>query len=387
MTDEARDALTGNRAYFLDNLRTFLVFLVVLFHSGLVYESSGVGAIFWIVDDQSTNDLVGIINLTVDTFVMSTLFFISGFLTPQSLAKRTPREFLRTRFKRLMVPWTVAVFTLMPLYKVIFLYSRGLPQETWTSYFHFSNGILSQSWLWFLPVLFLFNVLYVVLSVSKWFPTGMSFRRGVVATFAISFGTSVSMDVLGAYGWTKTALIDFQNERVLIYFFVFLLGALGFRQEIFASRPESKRLYIGVNAVAWVPVSAYLVLLIIRLLNPTLVLVSPLVDSLVLRLSFCLSLLCLAYLMIETFRLYVDRPGRLRSELSRNSYYVYIIHVIVLGSVALALLDATLPSLLKLLILAASTFVVSNAIVSLSRGLFARPLSQHAGGDLQVVDE
>jgi hypothetical protein len=42
---------------------------------------------------------------------------------------------------------------------------------------------------------------------------------------------------------------------------------------------------------------------------------------------------------------------------------------------------------MKLLILAASTFVVSNAIVSLSRGLLARPLSQHAGGDLQVVDE
>ncbi len=37
------------------------------------------------------------------------------------------------------------------------------------------------------------------------------------------------------------------------------------------------------------------------------------------------------YVMIESFWRYLDKTGRLWSELSRNSYGVYIIHVIVIG--------------------------------------------------------
>lgn len=60
------------KIYFLDNIRSFMIFLVVLYHRGLVYESSGIGAYFWIVDDPATNDLSGIINLIV-------WFFRKGF--------------------------------------------------------------------------------------------------------------------------------------------------------------------------------------------------------------------------------------------------------------------------------------------------------------------
>lgn len=367
MKNEAQDAGRAKRIYWLDNLRTFAIFLVIVIHAGIVYESSGIGAIFWIVDDPSTNDLIGIVNLILDIFVMATIFFISGYLTLQSLKDKTRWEFVKTRFRRLMVPWAIAVFTLIPIYKVFFLYSRGLAQENWTTYFHFSNGIWGMNWLWFLPVLFLFNLLYVLLSSRNWVPEKMSFKQGVLATFTISLAFSVAFDVLGANGWTKTLLIDFQNERLLIYFLIFLLGSLGYRQGVFTPRPESKRLFFAVNATAWIPMSVYVVLVIFYLLNPSFVMVSPLVDSLVLRFSFCLSLLALMYAMIETFRFFLDRPGRLWGELNKSSYPVYIIHVIVLGGIALALLVTTLPALLKYSILAVATFAASNLIVLLTR--------------------
>ena len=63
-----------NRVYFLDNLRTFMVFLVVLIHAGGVYESSGGWALFWIVDDPSTNSLSDILFSIIDIFVMPTIF-------------------------------------------------------------------------------------------------------------------------------------------------------------------------------------------------------------------------------------------------------------------------------------------------------------------------
>ena len=116
----------GHRIYFLDNLRTFMIFLVVILHAGGVYESSGFWAFFWIVDDPSTNDLVGILNLIIDVFVMSTILFISGYLTPLSLKNKKGWTFLKSKFTRLIIPWVVAVLTLMPLYKIIFLYCHEI---------------------------------------------------------------------------------------------------------------------------------------------------------------------------------------------------------------------------------------------------------------------
>ena len=40
MIEKGQDAIKGNRIYWLDNLRTFMIFLVVLLHVGIVYENS-----------------------------------------------------------------------------------------------------------------------------------------------------------------------------------------------------------------------------------------------------------------------------------------------------------------------------------------------------------
>ena len=152
---------TENRLHYLDNLRTFLIFLVVLVHAGVVYESSGLIGPYWLVDDPATSDLPGLVNLIVDIFAMFTIFFIAGYFAPSSLERKGARGFLKAKFRRLVLPWAIAVLTLIPLYNAIFLYSRGLPQGDWTAYFHFTNRTISMNWLWFLPVLFLFDLLYV----------------------------------------------------------------------------------------------------------------------------------------------------------------------------------------------------------------------------------
>ncbi len=154
MIEKGQDAIKGNRIYFLDNLRTFMIFLVVLYHAGGVYESSGTWASFWIVDDPSTNNLSGILFLILDIFMMPTIFFISGFFAPLSMKNKKGWVFLKSKFKRLIIPWIIAVLTLIPLYKIIFLYSRNLPQESWTTYFHWSNGIWSQTGYGFYPCCF-----------------------------------------------------------------------------------------------------------------------------------------------------------------------------------------------------------------------------------------
>jgi fucose 4-O-acetylase-like acetyltransferase len=366
MNDKEKSTSRGNRIYFLDNLRTIIIFLVVLYHVGGVYESADLWGWFWIVDDPATITWVGILGIVFDIFMMPTLFFISGYLTPASLKNKTEWEFLKGKFKRLMVPWVIAVFTLIPLYKVIFLYSRNLPQEHWSTYFHITNPN-SQNWLWFLPVLFVFNMLYLLLSKAKIRMPNISLKGAVLGTFLIGFVYSFSIGgILGFRSWTLTPLIDFENERLLVYFMTFLLGSLCFRLNVFEEKPQSKTLYTVVNSTAWIPITIHIFARLFPFFYPEGFSITPLY-RLIWWLSFDLSLPCMLYLLIQSFWRYLDKTGRIWSELNRNSYGVYIIHVIVIGVFGTLLLNLNLPALVKYLTLTVSTYLASNLIISLYR--------------------
>jgi peptidoglycan/LPS O-acetylase OafA/YrhL len=369
MNTEAINTGSTKRIFWIDNLRTFMIFLVVLLHAGIVYESSGIGAyISWIVLDPATNDLSGILSFIIlDIFVIATLFFVAGYLTPRAVENKQGWAFLKSRFIRLILPWFVAVITMIPLYNVIFLSSRNLPQADWTTYFHFTgNSLTGMNWLWFLPVLFFFNIVYFLLAKIN-IKVNISFKLAVLITSLIAIVYGVGMVIFGLTGWTKTAIVDFQNERLLIYFLVFLLGALAFRRRTLDEKPTSKKLYLFTAITAWIPITAYLIFRLAPLLNPGNFIVSAGIDLLLYWLSFSLSLICLIYLMVETFRRYVDKTGRVWSELNKNSYGVFIIHVIVMGVIAMLLLNFTMPSLLKYLTLTVLTYLVSNLLISLYR--------------------
>jgi peptidoglycan/LPS O-acetylase OafA/YrhL len=353
----------NERLYFLDNLRTFLIFLVVVVHAGVVYESSGLMGPYWLVDDPSTSDLPGLVNLILDIFVIPTIFFIAGFFTPSSLQKKGSWPFLKAKFRRLMLPWLVAVLTLIPFYNAVFLYSRGLPQSSWTTYFHFSNSHISMSWLWFLPALFLFDCLYLLVRNLRLPTAKLRLSWAIAAVFVLGFAYSVAVTALGRTGWTKTPLIDFQNEKLVPYFLVFLLGALCHRLAIFDTSKRNMKLYIAVNATAWIPINIYVVVLLNFFLRPGQYIVSEDVDVLLLWFGFHLSMLSLLYCAVTTFKYFFNRQGRLGRELGRLSYSVYIIHIAVMGPIALALLSTEIPAILKYPILALTTYAGSNVIV------------------------
>ena len=377
MDKPKRSPINGLRIHWMDNLRTITILLVVLYHIGGVYESAGLWGWFWIVDDPDTMTWVGIMGIIFDVLVMPAMFFVAGFLVPFSLKNKTWQSFLKGKFKRLMIPWLVAVVTLIPAYKVIFLYSRGLPQEPWYTYFHITNPN-SQNWLWFLPVLFAFNLLYVLLSKAGIKFPEPSLKSAVIAVFITGFIYSFSIGgIFGFRSWTLTPLIDFENERLLIYFMTFLMGSLCFRKKVFADKPKSKKLYNVVNAVAWIPITIHIFARIFPFFYPEGFAITPLY-RMVWWLSFDLSLLCLLIVMIESFRRYLDKTGRIWEELNQNSYGVYIIHVIVIGVFGTILKNMDLPVLVKYVLLIISTYLVSNLIVSVYRVLI-RTMRLRAG--------
>jgi peptidoglycan/LPS O-acetylase OafA/YrhL len=351
----------------MDNLRTFIIFLVVLYHVGGVYEAAGLWGWFWIVDDPATITWVGIVGIVFDIFIMSTLFLVSGYLTLASLRRKTAWEFAKGKFKRLMIPWAIAVLTLIPLYKVIFLYSRGLPQEHWSTYFHITNPN-SQNWLWFLPLLFAFDMLFLLLTRLKFKMPEISLKAAVLLAsllgLAYSFGIGFLVDFRS---WTLTPLLDFENERLLIYFLSFLLGALCLQKDAFAEKPSKQTLYIVISSIAWIPVTGHIFVRLIPFFSEGFEVTT--LYRFLFHFSFMLSLVPMVYLMVETFWRYFDKSGRVWSELNKNSYGVYIIHVIVIGVFGTLLLQFDLPALVKYLLLIVLSYTGSNLLVSLYRRL------------------
>ena len=352
----------SKRIHWMDNLRTVIILLVVVYHVGGVYEATGMWGYFWIVDDPSTITWVGILGILFDTFVMPAMFFIAGNLAPPSFSRKTTGDFIKSKIKRLILPWLIAVFTLIPFYQIIFLYSRGLPQGRWIDYLHFISPV-SQNWLWFLPVLFLFNLLYLAIEKIGVKSEKMSLPLMAIISLVISIGFSYLVGSLSGFrSWTKTPVLDFENERLLAHFLFFIAGVIASKKNLFAAPPKGKALYLVANGLAWLPVTVHIFIRIWPYMTGDFT-VTPLYRIIWFS-SFHLSSIAMVYLMVESFRRYLNKTGLLWKVLNRYSYGVYIMHVIVLGILGTLLLQVDLPAVVKWILLILSTSVVSNLIVS-----------------------
>lgn len=236
-----------SRFYYLDNLKSLLTLIVVLHHisqgfaGGTDFPSFAVGNQpgWW---PKVVNGFVS----TNQGYFMPLFFFISGFFTPRSHARKGTREFVRDKLKRLGVPYLVWFFCLSPLVWYFIQIELHWPR----SY----DPIEGPPW--FLKALIVFNMWYVVAPAPPLrLPLPSFLRVGIVGllvgllsgcfyqwnvTFlgiplAAGFG-SVPFDVLFFYAgcvaerdnWLASLKAWRKSQVVLLYGFAALLYAAVF---------------------------------------------------------------------------------------------------------------------------------------------------------------
>ena len=91
-----------NRLVFLDNLRYFIVLLVVILHVSISYAN--VGAPWWYVVDANKHAFFDILIIVLDSFIMPVLFFIAGYFALNSIRQKTLDAFIVSKLKRLGIP-------------------------------------------------------------------------------------------------------------------------------------------------------------------------------------------------------------------------------------------------------------------------------------------
>lgn len=163
------------RLFFLDNLKTFVVNLMIVFHVGLCYIAGPLP--WWYVLDPDLRVEMTYWILVTDMTIMPMMFYISGYFGIRSIAKKAGADFWKARWLRIGIPWLAGIVIFAPLVSFIMPYSRGLTDDfntyLWNYYFfNPATGGMGEFFnhvpYWYLGVLMvLYAGLYLFCGIVK----------------------------------------------------------------------------------------------------------------------------------------------------------------------------------------------------------------------------
>lgn len=147
-----------DRQYFIDWLRIGLIISVFFFHVGMIFRPEK-----WHVNSVESFSFLDPIMWWLHLWRMPLLFLVSGVGTYYAIGHRTSWQYLKERFIRLYIPFTVGFFTLVPL----MMYVERIDNYTslWDYIPHMFDGgpypVGNISWhhLWFILYLFIISLI------------------------------------------------------------------------------------------------------------------------------------------------------------------------------------------------------------------------------------
>ena len=189
------------RVYYLDSLRVLAVFVVFLFHSSRPFTT-----VDWLVTNAQQSIIAMVFFLTfLAPWGMPFFFLLAGAGTWFALQRRSPRQFVAERTKRLFVPYLIGCALFTP-FQGYFDWLFSVREGTFEgSYLNFLFVDRWQGWnptlsdylgyhLWFLVFLFSFSLLS--LPLLQWLKgaagsrlvsrlVGLCERRGGILAFIL----------------------------------------------------------------------------------------------------------------------------------------------------------------------------------------------------------
>jgi glucans biosynthesis protein C len=142
---------SNERYYYLDTLRSFLIFLVVFMHSSQIFNPDQT----WLLYSENNNVVVKYIVDFTNLLRMPSLFIVTGFFTVISFRHRNSDFFLTKRIFRLLIPLVVIAITFNSIQAYL------LHSFEWKNYklqTYFLNGDWIQH-LWFLINLIIYTLI------------------------------------------------------------------------------------------------------------------------------------------------------------------------------------------------------------------------------------
>jgi len=157
-TNEPRPA----RIDGLDGLRATGMVLVIFAHAAFAYVHRYPPWLVWPVQDPPFGFVMDAIVLTARVVVVPMFFVVSGFFAARAIRERGADAFLLQRWNRVGVPFFAAVFTLLPLMYLVWLWGltvsdRASPDHPLKANFQsdVESKLYGPAHLWYLEYLFI----------------------------------------------------------------------------------------------------------------------------------------------------------------------------------------------------------------------------------------
>ncbi len=344
---------TTNHMFFFDMVRNLAMLSVVLYHTAGAYSTV---APYWPVHDGSSVIADGIREL-FDVFMMPVFFFLAGYFALPSLYKQGILRFLTGKFRRLGVPWLLALFVIIPM-SLYFTRVKANPDlvhqpfwQYWMTYLAdfgtFRVGLLSvdktnQMHFWFLSLLLTFftafGLFHAVRSRIPGTSSGTSpikepGSKKSILKFILLAG------LLGSAGYFAVTLMtpdmswltvdllwQFQPGGLVLYIACFALGVFAYSRQWFVGNRFPDHLSILVPIGLSLTAAFFLVGqdVFAHPLDSNLLPIGLLLAFSVIRTFLCLTFLVV---FVAYARTYWNRLSVFNQKLAENSYNIYLVHL------------------------------------------------------------
>jgi len=333
-------------------VRNLAMLSVVLYHAAGAYSTV---TPYWPVHDGSSVIADGIREL-FEVFMMPVFFFLAGYFTLPSLNRQGTLRFLTGKFRRLGVPWLLALFVIIPM-TLHFTRVKANPNlvhqpfwQYWLTYLAdfgtFRIGLLSvdktnQMHFWFLSLLLTFFLVFVLFYVVRGKLPASSNSLTVrepgakksilkvllLAGVLVSVGYFVVIFMISDMSWVTIDLLwQFQPGGLILYIACFALGVSAYSRQWFVGNQFPDHLSILVPIGLSLTAAFFLVGqdVFAHPLDSNLLSIGLLLAFSVIRTFLCLTFLVV---FVAYARTYWNRPSVFNQKLAENSYNIYLVHL------------------------------------------------------------
>lgn len=339
------------RLIYIDNIRLFLIILVIILHVSIIYGGAGNYPVKETPSDEISPIILTLFNAICQSFFMSLFFFLSGYFVPQSFDKKGAKKFLRDRLIRLGIP--LLVYT--TVFKVIldYLFSNFFWGTPITFSSVIANNLKNPAWvigpLWFVEALLIFCFVYAFYrifinhpfkSFNNKFPSNKAIAISIfilaILTFFVRIFFAVGVEVH-----------VFQLGHFSNYLFCFWLGILAYRGNWLENLlPKQAKLW-KIVAIAIIVALPFMLMIPGAIEN---------IDKFTgglngqsLLYSFWETIACYSIIisLISFFKKRWNSQGNLVAWMAPNFYVVYIIHQLIIVPLAILFQNIFIPSYIK----------------------------------------
>ena len=328
------------RLYYLDNLKVFLIILVIIHHVGQAYGLTG-GTWFYSYPGERVKPL-GLFFLFNASFFMGLFFFISGYFLPASFDRHGARKFITDKLIRFGIPLNFAFLAMIPILEYV-KYLKYVKHISFKDYYiqqwfgyvpntAAHHGAFNLAYLWFIEHLLIYSILYAVIrTVLQKYVSPISTsttrlaRLYAIIPYILILGVITGL-MRTVWGFPMDRWIGFlgfiQMEPAHIpqYLSLFILGILAYRWSFLDSITTPRNIFWLVpGAGIYVITIVQLIVQLYRTGSQNAFFMWEYKEAL-LCVGVCIGLLAL-------FKTFFNRSGRIMRVLSENTYGTFILHV------------------------------------------------------------